>query len=180
VDKQDDYFPVSELMDRYGLVRSQIYARINALKERDPDLSPFKIGVKSYLTGNMLKQMDAMHQLIRDEGFTTDQAADHLTDSPSPRIRSSLKNQYAESTENIATTESAAIAAIKQALQTQPFARYEMLDRLAEKGWRLPGHELAALLERDELADEPFEQYGYRFTKAKDSGSEDDWTVEKT
>lgn len=165
-------------MERYSLVRSQIYARINALKERNSSFAPFKIGVKSYVTSSVLDRLDKMHQLISVDGLTTDQAADHIAGMPS------ISPSSSSPTSSGLTAENAAIAAIKQALHHEPFARYEMLDRVAEKGWQLPSRELAALLELDTLNpdafnEDAFERYGYRFTKTDASNETDAWTVKK-
>ena len=162
--KQDTNFPVSELTERYGVGRSQLYTRINALKAQNPELAPFKVGVKSYVNQATLDCLDAMHRLITEESYITEEAVTEVTATTVPSLVE----------EGDRPIDSASIAAIKQALQTEPLARYELLDRVVANGWQLPTVELAALLELDELGDESFERYGYRFEMSGDM-----WTVER-
>lgn len=161
--KQDTNFPVSELTERYGVGRSQLYTRINALKAQNPELAPFKFGVKSYVNQATLYYLDEMHRLITEEKYITEEAAAEVT-AATPSLSEGGDRPI----------DSASIAAIKQTLQTEPLARYELLDRVVANGWQLPTVELAALLELDELGDEAFERYGYRFEISGDM-----WTVER-
>ena len=188
--KQDTDFPVSELMDRYGLVRSQVYARINALKARNSELAPFKVGVKSYVNAAVLGCLDEMHRLISEEELTTSEAADHVAGATQTTIEpNNTPNMSAIQPIDVSgaiapieqppESEKTAITAIKQALQGEPFARYEMLDRVAEKGWQIPTSELAAILELSTLSGQEFERYGYKFTKVGKAGAEGTWTIKR-
>lgn len=186
--RQETDFPVSELMDRYELVKSQVYARINALKSIKPDLSPFKVGVKSYVNQAVLGCLDEMHRLISEDELTTEQAAEQVAGATETSI--APNNQQTLSAEHqtelsggaispLDEPEKASIAAIRKALQGKPFARYEMLDLVAEKGWQIPTDELAVLLELQALSGSQFERYGFRFTRVGKVGSQSSWKVDK-
>ena len=185
--KQDTDFPVAQLMERYDLVRSQVYARINALKAKNPELAPFKIGVKSYVSEKVLGCLDEIHRLINDEGLTTDEAADIVAGPSETNLE--LTSNKSSNSDTIQTQElfgltdvspkEAPIIAIRRALQTEPLARYEMLDKIADRGWRLPTSELTILLGMQTLTGEAFERYGYRFTCEGKDDTESIWSVEK-
>ena len=57
---QSEDFQFSKLPDRYGIGRSQVYARINALKDQNPDLSQFTSRGKSWVNPAVLGCLDAM------------------------------------------------------------------------------------------------------------------------
>ncbi|ESA33924.1 hypothetical protein N836_19480 [Leptolyngbya sp. Heron Island J] len=65
--------------------------------------------------------------------------------------------------------------ALRRVLQTEP----QLLDQVAEQGWRLPTGELALLLGREELTGDVFECYGYRFTRGDEGDLAISWRVEK-
>lgn len=187
--KQDTDLPVTELMNRYGLVKSQVYARINALKSRNPDLAPFKIGMKSYVNQAVLGCLDEMHKLITEDTLTTEQAAEQVAGSIqtsiAPNFQQTLSTEHQTELSGGSLIpldeqpEKVSIIAIKEALQGKPFARYEMLDLIAEKGWHLPTDELATILELQTLSGQEFERYGYHFTRIGKVGSQSGWRVEK-
>lgn len=60
-----DSFPLGELPERYGVVRSLIYRRLQTL-----GIKPEKCGNKAYITIDQLGQLDALHTHIR-QGSTT-------------------------------------------------------------------------------------------------------------
>ena len=183
--KQETDFPVGALMDRYGLVRSQVYARINALKAKNPDLAPFKVGVKSYINQAVLGCLDEMHRLISEEELTTEEAAENVAGTTETSIapNTAPNTSTIQRTElfggAISPSEKTPITAIQEALQNQPLARYEMLDKAAERGWQLPTSELAELLGVKTLSGQEFERYGFRFTRVGKAGAESTWKVEK-
>ena len=175
--KQETDFPVSQLMERYGLVRSQVYTRINALKAKNPELAPFRAGVRSYVSETVLACLDEVHRLINEEGLTTGEAADIVAGTPE-RSAADSTEQGAGMSSGVSPQE-APLVALQRVLQTEPLARYELLDKVAERGWRLPTGELALLLGREELTGEEFDCYGYRFTRGDEGDLEISWRVEK-
>ncbi|MEM9808510.1 MAG: hypothetical protein AAF959_24890 [Cyanobacteria bacterium P01_D01_bin.56] len=176
--KQETDFPVSQLMERYGLVRSQVYTRINTLKAKNPKLAPFRAGVRSYVSETVLACLDEVHRLINEEGLTTGEAADIVAGSADQSAADSTEQEDGMSGGCEVSPKKAPLIAIQRALQTEPLARYEMLDKIADRGWQLPTSELALLLGIKELSGESFECYGYRFIREGEIDSEPTWRVE--
>ena len=175
--KQETDFPVSQLMERYGLVRSQVYTRINALRVQNPELAPFRAGVRSYVSETVLACLDEVHRLINEEGLTTGEAADIVAGSLDRSAAASTEQK--DDMSGVASPQEAPLMALRRVLQAEPLARYDLMDKLAERGWRLPTRELALLLGMEELTREAFECYGYRFTRGDEGDLEISWRVEK-
>ena len=177
--------PVSELPDRYGLVRSQIYLRLRALKERNPELTSYKSGGKAYVNAAVLECLDELNRLVTKENMKLDEAADIVTGSVSAQLSPGEQTDRPKVSGATAPailgqpSDKISVATIRKALQEEPLARYKMLDEVAQNGWQLPTSELAAILELSTLDDAEFEGYGYRFTQAGQAGEETAWKVEK-
>lgn len=60
-------FPTNELHERYGIGRSVVYTRINALS-----IKPHRQGIKSYITDVQLQMMDDLNAHLKDGGRTDD------------------------------------------------------------------------------------------------------------
>lgn len=178
MDAELDEVPVSSLPSRYDVHRSQVYARMEALKKRDRNLIPTKRGKKSYITRQMLDYLDGMAVLIQ-QGQTTQEAADQvLRQLPTRRADSPVDTRHVQSSE-------LAIA------ETDPVFDPEFnfedllktlrgLQELADQGWWLSSSQLANVLQLKSLPPgDSFDRYGFRFTKAGKNGSETAWKLEK-
>ena len=172
-------------MKRYGLVRSQVYTRINALKAKNPELAPFKIGVKSYVNLAVLGCLDEMHRLISEEELTTEEAAEQVAGSTETRIEPANKApdkvtiQKTDLSGVGMAIEKTASASLRTMAIEEPLSKYRALDEIAASGWQLPTSEIAALLGVQSLNGKQFERYGFRFIRAGKAGSESTWKVEK-
>ncbi len=62
-----DLIPVANLSDRYGVVRSNIYNRLSALK-----IEPEKQGNKAYINADQLALMDALDVHVKAGGKLSD------------------------------------------------------------------------------------------------------------
>ena len=184
---QTEDFLFSKLTERYGIVRSQVYARINALKAQNPELSQFTSRGKSWVNPAVLGCLDEMDRLV-GEGYTTDQSSEIVANKVSTTVEPNTDQTV--STEQsaivssvsggaIATNEKPIVSAIKTASTAEPFAKYKMLDEVSTSGWHLPSSEIAAILGRKSLTGQEFELYGFRFTRQGKAGSESTWKVEK-
>ena len=151
----DIELPVADLPNRYSVARSQVYARLDALKQRSPALIPEKRGKKAYVSGDLLEALDSMHVLIK-QGETVAEAADKVL--------------------NLGT-QTRSISPAGQTDRTQDSSR--QLEEIVANGWLLPTSELAALLDASNLSGQTFERYGFKFTRAGKAGSESTWRVEK-
>ncbi len=175
MDAELDEVPVSSLPDRYGVHRSQVYARMDALKKRDRNLIPTKRGKKSYITRQMLDYLDGMAALVR-QGQTTQEAAD--------QVLKQLPTRRADSPVDIRHMDSSAIAV---SASNQPFEGtlefddlLKMLQELADNIRWLSTSQLAQVMGLGSLpTGDSFERYGFRCTKADKNGFETAWKVEK-
>ncbi|MEM9156698.1 MAG: hypothetical protein AAGB13_16975 [Cyanobacteria bacterium P01_F01_bin.33] len=178
MDAELDEIPVSSLPDRYGVHRSQVYNRMDALKKRDRNLIPTKRGKKSYITRQMLDYLDGMAALIQ-QGQTTQEAAD--------QVLQQLPTRRADSPVNIRRIGETAISVSAPNQQFEAALEFEDLlkmlrglQELADNNWWLSSSQLAQVMNLGSLpAGDNFERYGFRFIKAGKNGSETAWKVEK-
>ena len=181
-----DELPVSALPDRYGVARSQIYNRINAL-----GIETIKRGNKAYVVASQIEQLDQIHVLIQ-QGQGLEQAAEMIVgDSPTrqshgtagqysiaPRQDNLIEQSYGTVGQVDLLNLLAAIAQ-PQSPAPNPLSRFEQLQAIADHDWRPGTKELAEILGLKSLSKPKFERYGFRFTRAGKNGGESAWRVEK-
>jgi hypothetical protein len=182
----DIELPVADLPNRYGVARSQVYTRLDALKQRSPALAPEKRGKKAYVSGHLLEALDSMHVLI-SQGDTVAEAADQVLNlGPKTRPISPVGQPDRTQDSRIfpagdRISDLALLAGAIAANQPQPdrLARYRQLEEIASHGWLLPSSELADLLGMGNLSGQEFERYGFKFIRVGKAGAESTWKVEK-
>lgn len=178
-----DRLPVNQLTERYNLVRSAVYTRLEAL-----GIKPVRIGNKAYVTGEQLQLLDDLHEFINAGGTTAEfrerrgiQKTEEMSAEQSGGL-STVQPDFARLVAAIA----AEIASRFQspAAEPDPFAYYEVLERAYQNGWLLSTSEIADLL--DLLPSEirqygdSFSEAGFIFTKAGyRAGGEVAWKVSK-
>lgn len=187
-----DELPVKSLLARYGVARSQIYNRINALGivtvKRDKN--------KAYVTADQLALLDRIHQLIQED-HTLEAAAAKILGQPTRQSYETAgqylihkPGSYLEQSHEtagqlemlqalmaaIAHQQPAAAPAIPPA---NPLSRFEQLQAIADNDWRPSTSELADILGLNSLSGSKFERYGFRFTRAGKNGAQSAWRVEK-
>ncbi len=174
--------PVPSLMDRYGINRSQIYVRLDALKKLDPSMVPTKRGKKAFINARMLEVLDGMAALIT-QGYTTDHAAEKvlgITPQTQPDTNpDSLARQ--DRTDITVRDMMAFMMAMQQNNQpADDLAVFRKLQELADNDWRPSTSQLAQMMGVNSLpTGNQFERYGFRFIKAGKNGTETAWKVEK-
>lgn len=179
MDAEIDEIPVAQLTDRYGVHRSQVYARLDALKQRDADLVPYKRGRKAYINSHMLKCMDGIAALVQ-QGQTTDEAADQVLgkmSSPDSRADSPVDTRQVEDSGLV-------IAPQNEVVATEPSFKELLevlrgLQEVADNNWWLSTSQLAQVIGLRSLPSSEFERYGFKFVKAGRNGAETAWKVEK-
>lgn len=174
MDARLDEIPVASLDARYGVHRSQVYNRLEALKKRRCDLVPYRRGRKSYVSAELLNLLDGMATLIQ-QGTTTEEAAN--------QVLGQLSNRLADSPADTRQVES---SAIEVATPEKPFSiddtlhMLRALQELADHDWRLSSDQIAHTLEIKALpSGDSFERYGFRFSKAGKNGTQTAWKIEK-
>ena len=176
MDAHIDELPVSSISNRYGVHRSQVYNRLEAIKKRRADLIPYRRGRKSYVDGPLLRLLDGMAALIQ-QGSTTDGAAE--------TVLGKLSNSPVDVSHDIRHVDDSALAIAKPELE-KPFSIDETLhmlralQELADNDWRLSSDQIAHTLELKVLpSGDSFERYGFRFSKAGKNGTQTAWKIEK-
>lgn len=176
-----DGLPVSSLTDRYGVNRSQVYVRLEALKKLDPSLAPVRQGRKAFVDQQLLDYLDSMAALIQ-QGFTTEQAAEKVLGvrSQPDTTPDSLTRQ--DRTLDLNTGEMLALLLANMQQPPQPeddLAVFRKLQELADNDWRPSTSQLCKILGLSALSDHEFERYGFRFIRSGKNGAESAWKVEK-
>ncbi len=176
MDAELDEIPVASLPNRYGVHRSQVYTRMDALKKRDRNLIPTKRGKRSFITRRMLEYLDGMAALIQ-QGQTTQEAADQvLRQLPTRRVDSPVDMRQVQSSELAIAGQNTATAFDFEKL----LSKLRGLQELADQNWWLSSTQLANVLELEALpSEDEFEFHGFRFSKAGTHGQEAAWKVEK-
>ena len=180
MDAEIDEIPVAQLADRYGVHRSQVYTRLDALKQRNPDLVPYKRGRKAFINNYMLQCMDGIAALVQ-KGQTTDEAADQVLG------KMSAPDSRADSLVDTRQVDSSALAVAEpESIDAPSFDFGNLLEmlrglqELADKNWWLSTSQLAQVMGLKSLPPgEHFERYGFRFTRSGKNGPETAWKVEK-
>lgn len=174
-----DELPVATLPERYGVARSQVYHRLNAL-----GLTTLKRGNKAYVNAAQLQQLDAIHGLITEQGKTLEEAAAVLQGSPVRPSRETTGHLTRQDSPMGQSYETAGqLLQLLGTFQTppppNPLERFEQLQAIADHGWQPSTSELAAILGMKTLSGQQFDRYGFRFTRAGKNGSQSAWRVEK-
>ena len=173
-----DEIPVSTLANRYSIHRSQVYTRLDALKQRDSNLVPVKRGKKAYITGHMLECLDGMAALIQN-GSTTQEAADKVLGE----VQSSPVVSRPVDTRHVGSSSLAIASQDEAAAPEQSFKELlevlRGLQEVADNDWWLSTSQLAQVMGLRSLPPGEFERYGFRFVKAGRNGAETAWKVEK-
>jgi hypothetical protein len=161
-----DRLPVNQLMDRYGLVRSAVYTRLNAL-----GIEPEKVGNRSYVNSKQLQLLDELHQFIQAGGQTAEfleMKGIQRTEDSSSELSSGLSSGLPIGQPDIVRLVAMIASEIAAKFQPPPaerdrFAYLETLERAARNGWLLRSSEVAYLLE---LPPSDLQHYGDRFSDA--------------
>ena len=196
----DVELPIASLPDRYGVARSQVYTRLDALKQRDPSLTPLKRNRKAYANARLITALDAMHTFIQ-QGDTVVQAAKKALDLPligpdnpddverpenpvSPVSPVGLSYRTQDSSlvpTSDRPSDLARLADVLEARQSPPdlLNRYRALEEIAANGWELSTSEIAQLLGLKTLSGKEFKRHGFKFTRVGKVGTQSGWKVEK-
>lgn len=183
--------PVSQLENRYGIVRSAVYTRLNAL-----NIKPDKIGGKAYVNGEQLRLLDELHQFLQS-GRNTPEFLEmrgmQKVEERSDEFFSDLSTGSSTGLSTIPPDLIRLVSAIaaEMASRVQPpvpepdrFAYFETLERATQNGWLLSTTEVAYLLKLPaadlQLYGDTFTEAGFIFTRSGyRSQGEVAWRVSK-
>lgn len=154
--------PVGQLSDRYNLVRSAVYNRMDAL-----GIKPERVGNKSFVNAEQIRLLDDLHQFIQAGGNTAEfiemRGIRKEPDKP-PEMSSGLSTAQPDIVRLVAMIASEIAARFQPPLpDPDPLAYFETLERAARNGWLLRTSEVAYLLDMPPSA---IREYGDRFSEA--------------
>lgn len=175
-----DRLPVAKLPERYGISRTVLYDRINALK-----ITPEKRGNKSYVNAKQIALLDDLHEHLKQGGSTADfldrvglsgeQQAEQLTEQSTGQLAPTNQvTDLVKLVDEIATQLTPAHPRYRES--------FRFLEEAYQNEWLLSTSHLADLLELSpaRINSKPsFERYGFIFTKAGKNGVETAWKVDK-
>lgn len=191
-----DRLPVNQLTERYGLVRSAVYTRMDAL-----GIKPERIGNKSYVNADQIRLLDELHEFIQRGGTTAEfQERYGLPRTGSSNSSNSSSSLSSEQSSGLSAIQPDIIelitriaAEIASRFQPSPVASnplayfemayFEVLERAAQGGWLLKNSEVGRLLDiapsELQLYSDSFSEAGFTFTKAGYRKGEVAWRVSK-
>ncbi|MCW5319575.1 MarR family transcriptional regulator [Nostoc sp. KVJ3] len=191
-----DRVPVAQLPDKYGIVKSVLYDRINRL-----GIKPTKIGNKSYVSGEQLELLDQLDAHMKAGGSMADFADQYASHGggQSENFDSGIESdsqltvagltasqfgQLSQVIEGLVTRLIPAIVRQLPGLANDPVAHLRALEEAYKNGWLLSTRELATLLKLSSSTvcryGSKFEDAGFVFTRAgQRKGGEVAWSVGK-
>ncbi|MBD6619749.1 MarR family transcriptional regulator [Komarekiella sp. 'clone 1'] len=195
-----DRVPVAQLPDKYGIVKSVLYDRINRL-----GIKPTKIGNKSYVSGEQLELLDQLDAHMKAGGSMANFADQYASQSGSQYehfdsgiesasqsdgqltvtgLTASQLGQLPQLIEGLVTRLIPAIVRQLPGLASDPVAHLRALEEAYKNGWLLSTRELATLLKLSPATvrgyGTQFDDAGFVFTRAGvRKGGEVAWSIGK-
>lgn len=177
-----DRLLVSQLSERYNLVRSAVYKRLEAL-----GIKPERVGNKAYVNAEQIARLDDLHEFIQAGGTTAEYQELRGIQKPTepPEQSSGLSTISPDLARFVAAIATEIVSRFQpQPPEPSPYSYYEVLEQAYRNGWVLKTSEIADLL--DLLPSEmrhygdSFSEAGFVFTKAGYRvGGEVGWQVSK-
>jgi len=157
-----DRLTINQLVERYSLVRSAVYTRMEAL-----GIKPERVGNKAFVKAEDIQLLDELHDFIKAGGNTAEFKENRgirAGETSLPEQSSGLSAVQPDFARLVAAIASE-IASRFQPQTPEPdrFAYFQVLESAYTGGWLLSTSEIADLL--DLLPDE-IRQYGDSFTEA--------------
>lgn len=203
---QIDSLTIKDFESRYGVTRSNIYNRINGLKEKGYSMEPEKHSGKAVFSADQIAVMDALDLILKDGKTIADfpSADGQLSYVLQDNVKSSYRTQDTQAKiqpadpapmtfgmgsmiEAIAS-KVVTILDLRQVEQpapqlpppaADPLANLKALQEACDRGWLLSSSQLAPLVGLKTLHGKEFERYGFKFVKTGRNGAENAWKVEK-
>jgi len=198
---QIDSLTIKDFESRYNVTRSNIYNRINGLKEKGYPMEPEKQGGKSVFNADQIALMDSLDSYIKGGGTIGNFSE---LERPVGQTELSYKTQDTQSKlkpadpapltfgmgamiEAIASK----VLSILDLRQTEqptpqhtppaadPLANLKALQEACDQGWLLSSSQLAPLVGLKSIHGKEFDRYGFKFVKVGKNGAESAWKVEK-
>ncbi len=172
-----DQIPLSALQSRYGLGRTAVYSRIQALK-----LQPLRQGKKAFITQPQLDLLDQLHEYL-SRGDSMAEAIAKISPSPKTTFADTM---FSELFSEQVYLKKKDLLALMQSLvnqqTTDPLAPQRALEEAYQHGWEISTSQLAQILgikAKNLSRHESLCRYGFIITKCGRLGTEIAWKVSK-
>jgi hypothetical protein len=195
MDNTEVLLTIKDFEQRYKLTRSNIYNRINGLKDKGYQLEPMKQGTRSIFSAEQGAIMDRLHNHLlagNDIGSFPDsdgrvqmsQPVERSIEHPIERITTQQDSMIDRSpaTLGVAALVDAIAGKLAEVIPTpqpDPLADLRRLQEACDQGWLLSTSQLAPLLGLNSLSGQSFERYGFTFTRTGRNGTESAWKINK-
>jgi hypothetical protein len=157
-----DRLSVSQIIERYGVVRSAVYNRLEALS-----IKPERSGKKSYIDAQQLELLDDLHQFLQMGGTTAEfleRRGIQKGGDGSSGSSSGLSTVQPDIVQLVAAIAAQFASKLQPPpSQPDPLAYFETLEQAARNGWHLSTSEISYLLD---LLPSDIQSYGDRFSEA--------------
>lgn len=164
-------FPVKDLQNRYNLGRTALYARFAAAL-----ITPEKDGIRSYISGEELEELDRLDSHIKTGGKLEDFQP---TNNQSLVVsQESAVNGTPRSADNFNETLQLIEAIARHFQQRDPLQHYAALERAIASGWLLSTAEVRSLISTKPHGDR-FQHGSFVFVKSGKIGAQAAWKVLK-
>jgi biotin operon repressor len=198
-----DSLTIKDLEARYGVTRSNIYNRINGLKEKGYPMEPEKQAGKSIFNADQVAVMDRLDVHIK--GGNEIATFPGNPDTPTLSYVSQDNSQLSYRTQDrlprasadgpdvinpaaVRSDSAMALALVVDAIAGKlqdlkpddPLANLRSLEEACDRGWLLSTSQLAALLGVKSLSAKEFSRYGFTFTRVGRNGVESSWRIRKS
>ena len=192
MDTTIDSFTVVDLMQRYGVTKSNIYNRINGLADKGHDMAPEKQGKTAIYNADQVALMDELDSHLKAGGILANFGELISPTSPVGLLNKSYRTQDRVDSAPAALGIASMIDAMASKLLAlqgdrpaaaspppDPLANLRALEEACDRGWLLSSSQLAPLVGLKSVHGKEFERYGFKFTKAGKNGAESAWKVSK-
>lgn len=156
-----DRLPVNQLMERYGIVKSLVYTRLETL-----NIKPERVGGKSFVNAEQIRMLDIYHEFIQAGGTKAEfleSRGVHKPGEADSGLSSGLSTVQPDIIQIAAAIAAQFAAKLQPPIASNPLAYFEKLEQSARNGWLLSTSEISELLD---LLPSEIQQYGDRFSEA--------------
>ena len=181
-----DSYSMKDLEQKYGKARSNIYGRINGLKELGYDLDPEKFGKQAIYNADHVAILDELDRYLQQPGaaISTFPRADGSNDLPVLQDKSNLSHRTQDTSQ---TQNELIMMALGQLVQNSqapqpidPLQSLRLLQEAADNKWILDSAQLGEILGRKSLPTENFDRGGWHFERVGKIGGRSSWRVTRS
>ena len=194
MNQADILLSIKDFEQRYRITRSNIYNRLNGLKDKGYPMEPRKQGTRAIYNVDQGALMDRLHEHLEagndinsfpdsDGRVQMSQPVEHPIEHPVGRIAVQQDSiERSPATLGVAALVDAIAGKLVEALPTpqpDPLAALRLIQEACEQGWLLSSSQLAPLLGVKPPSGASFERYGFTFTRTGRNGAESAWRISK-